>query len=207
MKIKAITLVIMVSLTSPAVMASGIPTVDLAAIAQTVQEGLIRAQEAQAALEQAKKEFDQNAKFAEETKKRLEGFTDFQSGFDSSSAYMKKNLSELTGNIDISGMRSKYKMQEGDREDYLLKQIKFYDEYNTMMNKRAKNLDKLQRQFKNAKTPQQKSDLTNQLLFEKLTIDSEIKQYEIAQRQFEQIRTAEEQRISGEWDEAHSYKG
>ncbi|HFN8163292.1 TPA: type IV secretion system protein, partial [Escherichia coli] len=60
--------------TSPSIFASGIPVVDVTAIAKTVEEGLNRAAEAARQLEQLKQQYEQTIKYAEEQKKRLEGF-------------------------------------------------------------------------------------------------------------------------------------
>ncbi|ELH6670162.1 conjugal transfer protein TrbJ, partial [Escherichia coli] len=58
--------------TSPSLFA-GIPVVDAASIAKTVEEGLNRAAEAAKQLEQLKQQYEQAIKYAEEQKKRLEG--------------------------------------------------------------------------------------------------------------------------------------
>ncbi|EBY1626376.1 conjugal transfer protein TrbJ, partial [Salmonella enterica subsp. enterica serovar Kentucky] len=70
-----------ITITSPSIFASGIPVVDVAAIAKTVEEGLNRAAEAARQLEQLKQQYEQTIRYAEEQKKRLEGFTDFSNGF------------------------------------------------------------------------------------------------------------------------------
>ena len=66
-----------ITITSPSIFASGIPVVDVTAIAKTVEEGLNRAAEAARQLEQLKQQYEQTIRYAEEQKKRLEGFTDF----------------------------------------------------------------------------------------------------------------------------------
>ena len=48
------------------VMASGIPTIDVAAIAKTVEEGLTRAKEAASQLSQLKEQYEQQMKYAED---------------------------------------------------------------------------------------------------------------------------------------------
>ena len=71
-----------ITITSPSIFASGIPVVDVTAIiAKTVEEGLNRAAEAARQLEQLKQQYEQTIRYAEEQKKRLEGFTDFSNGF------------------------------------------------------------------------------------------------------------------------------
>ncbi|WP_250555681.1 type IV secretion system protein, partial [Escherichia coli] len=48
-----------ITITSPSIFASGIPVVDVAAIAKTVEEGLNRAAEAARQLEQLKQQYEQ----------------------------------------------------------------------------------------------------------------------------------------------------
>ncbi|EFD1199109.1 type IV secretion system s family protein, partial [Escherichia coli 99.1805] len=66
---------------------AAIPVVDPASIAKTVEEGVTRAKEAAANLQQLKEQYEQTIKYAEEQKRRLEGFTDFSNGFDSAESY------------------------------------------------------------------------------------------------------------------------
>ncbi|WP_430733557.1 type IV secretion system protein [Escherichia coli] len=89
-----------ITVTSPSIFASGIPVVDVTAIAKTVEEGLNRAAEAARQLEQLKQQYEQTIRYAEEQKKRLEGFTDFSNGFDSASSYMKDSLSTITNSAN-----------------------------------------------------------------------------------------------------------
>lgn len=178
---------------------AGIPVIDVASIAKTIEEGLNRAQEAAANLTQLKKE-------AEEQKARLEGFTDFKSGFDSASSYMKDSLSSITDNAksDLSGLRSKYELSNQDnatqeRYDGLLQQIKFYDDFNSSMRTRADRITQLQQSFARATTPQKKADLANQLSTEQMTLDMQIKQYDIAERQMEAKEKARQEKINAQF--------
>lgn len=182
------------------VMASGIPTVDVAAIAKTVEEGLTRAKEAANQLNQLKEQYEQQMKYAEDQKQRLEGFTDFSSGFDSASSYMKDSLSSITDGAksDLSGLRDKYGLSSSDsttqaRYDGLLQKIKFYDEFNDSMRDRANRITSLQNTFSSADTPQKKADLANQLSTEKMTLDMQIKQFDLAERQMESAEKARQE--------------
>ena len=179
------------------VTASGIPTVDVAAIAKTVEEGLTRAKEAANQLNQLKEQYEQQMKYAEDQKQRLEGFTDFSSGFDSASSYMKDSLSSITDDAkcDLSGLRDKYGLSSSDstaqaRYDGLLQKIKIYDDFNDSLRDRANRITSLQNDFSSADTPQKKADLANQLSTEKMTLDMQIKQFDLAERQMESAENA-----------------
>ncbi|WP_124984022.1 type IV secretion system protein, partial [Escherichia coli] len=178
-----------ITITSPSIFASGIPVVDVTAIAKTVEEGLNRAAEAARQLEQLKQQYEQTIKYAEEQKKRLEGFTDFSNGFNDASNYMKDSLSTITDSAksDLNSLRSQYNLSSDvvetqQRYDAILAKIKFYENFNTQMQERAKRLTNLQKEFSNADTPQKKADLSNQLNTEKLTMELQLKQYDIAER-------------------------
>lgn len=190
-----------ITITSPSIFASGIPVVDVAAIAKTVEEGLNRAAEAARQLEQLKQQYEQTIRYAEEQKKRLEGFTDFSNGFDSASSYMKDSLSTITNSAksDLSSLRSQYDLSDlssnvaetQQKYDAILAKIKFYENFNNEMQERAKRLTTLQKEFASADTPQKKADLSNQLNTEKLTMELQLKQYDIAERQLENERKAQ----------------
>ena len=198
-KLKFASCILLASL-SGHVMASGIPTIDVAAIAKTVEEGLTRAKEAASQLSQLKEQYEQSMKYAEAQKQRLEGFTDFSDGFDSASSYMKDSLSSITDGAksDLSGLRYKYGLSSSNnttqaRYDGLLQKIKFYDEFNDSMRERANRITSLQNEFSGADTPQKKADLANQLSTEKMTLDMQIKQYDIAERQMESAEKARQE--------------
>ncbi|HAW0459850.1 TPA: conjugal transfer protein TrbJ [Escherichia coli] len=188
--------------TSPSLFASGIPVVDAASIAKTVEEGLNRAAEAAKQLEQLKQQYEQAIKYAEEQKKRLEGFTDFSHGFDSTSSYMKDSLSSITNSAksNLNSLRSQYELSSNvaetqQRYDAILAKIKFYENFNNEMQERAKRLTTLQKEFASADTPQKKADLSNQLNTEKLTMELQLKQYDIAEKQLEAERKAQHEAV------------
>lgn len=190
------------TVTSPSLFASGIPVVDAASIAKTVEEGLNRAAEAAKQLEQLKQQYEQAIKYAEEQKKRLEGFTDFSHGFDSTSSYMKDSLSSITNSAksNLNSLRSQYELSSNvaetqQRYDAILAKIKFYENFNNEMQERAKRLTTLQKEFASADTPQKKADLSNQLNTEKLTMELQLKQYDIAEKQLEAERKAQHEAV------------
>ncbi|EHK2204813.1 conjugal transfer protein TrbJ, partial [Escherichia coli] len=79
--------------------------------------------------------------------------------------------------------------------DAILAKIKFYENFNNEMQERAKRLTTLQKEFASADTPQKKADLSNQLNTEKLTMELQLKQYDIAERQLEAEQKAQHQAI------------
>ncbi|EFH4146409.1 TPA: type IV secretion system protein [Klebsiella pneumoniae] len=212
--LKSLSVGIMLVLASGQVMATGIPTIDVAAIAKTVEEGLTRAKEAASQLSQLKDQYDQSIKYAEDQKKRLEGFTDFSDGFDSASSYMKDSLSSITDGAksDLSGLRDSYGLSSEDtntqaRYDGLLQKIKFYDEFNDSLRERANRITSLQNEFSRADTPQKKADAANQLSAEQMTLDMQIKQYDIAERQMDSADKARQEQSRIQWVNAHGGKG
>ncbi|HAY9652451.1 TPA: conjugal transfer protein TrbJ [Shigella sonnei] len=177
--------------------AAAIPVVDPASIAKTVEEGINRAKEAAANLQQLKEQYEQTIKYAEEQKRRLEGFTDFSNGFDTASSYMKNSLNDIASesHMGLDNLRKKYALSSTDssaqnRYDAVLQKINFYEQFNKSLQQRAERVQTLQGLFSSAQTPQQKTDLANQLNTEKLTLEMQIKQYDLAERQMEASEAA-----------------
>ena len=176
---------------------AAIPVVDPASIAKTVEEGINRAKEAAANLQQLKEQYEQTIKYAEEQKRRLEGFTDFSNGFDTASSYMKNSLNDIASesHMGLDNLRKKYALSSTDssaqnRYDAVLQKINFYEQFNKSLQQRAERVQTLQGLFSSAQTPQQKTDLANQLNTEKLTLEMQIKQYDLAERQMEASEAA-----------------
>ncbi|MED9207405.1 type IV secretion system protein [Escherichia marmotae] len=176
---------------------AAISVVDPASIAKTVEEGISRAKEAAANLQQLKEQYEQTIKYAEEQKRRLEGFTDFSNGFDTASSYMRNSLNDIASesHIGLDSLRKKYALSSTDsaaqnRYDAVLQKINFYEQFNKSLQQRAERVQTLQGLFSSAQTPQQKTDLANQLNTEKLTLEMQIKQYDLAERQMEASEAA-----------------
>lgn len=192
---------------------SGIPVVDVASIAKTVEEGLTRAQEAARQYEQLKSEYEQSVKYAEEQKKRLEGFTNFNSGFDTASSYMKQQLQDLTDpkQYDVDSELDKFGLNGSEsikaRLEGAAAKVKFFDTYNVELKDRATKLEILQSKYNEATTPQQKTDLTNQLQTEQINMQYFMKQNELAEKQMEQQDKLRQEQLRKQWMEQHSYKG
>lgn len=192
---------------------AGIPVVDAAAIAKTVEEGLARAQEAANNLAQLKEQYEQSLKYAEDQKKRLEGFTDFRAGFDSASSYLSDSLSDITKSADseLSTLRGKYNLVSSDsqtqsRYDSLLKKMTFYNSFNESIRNRADRITTLQKSFTSSTTPQEKADIANQLSVEQMTMDMQIKQFDLAERQLASSEAIRMEQSRNSWIQAHSSK-
>ena len=104
---------------------------------------------------------------------------------------------------DLSSLRSQYDLSSNIAEtqqkyDAILAKIKFYENFNDEMQERAKRLTTLQKEFASADTPQKKADLSNQLNTEKLTMELQLKQYDIAERQLIASENARQEAVSRE---------
>ncbi|EGH9360838.1 plasmid conjugal transfer protein [Salmonella enterica] len=192
---------------------AGILVYDPTAVAKTVDEGLTRAQEAAKQYEQLKQEYEQSVRYAEEQKKRLEGFTNFNTGFDTASSYMKDRLTDLTDvkSYDVDSELDKFNLNDSEsikaRLEGAAAKVKFLDSYNDDLKNRASKLESLQNKFNQATTPQQKADLTNQLQTEQINMQYFMKQNELAEKQMEQQDKLRQEQIRKEWMEKHSHKG
>lgn len=192
---------------------AGIPVIDAPSIAKTVEEGLVRAKEAAQQYEQLKQEYEQSVRYAEEQKKRLEGFTNFNSGFDTASSYMKKQLDDLTDikSYDVDSELDKFGLNDSQsikaRLEGAAAKVKFFDAYNDELRDRATKLESLQSKFNQATTPQQKADLSNQLQTEQINMQYFMKQNELAEKQMEQQDKLRQEQLRKEWMVKHSYKG
>ncbi len=192
---------------------SGVPVVDVASIAKTVEEGVTRAKEAAQQYEQLKREYEQSVKYAEEQKKRLEGFTNFNSGFDTASSYMKQQLNDIADpkKYDIDSELDKFGLNDSEsikaRLEGAAAKVKFFDAYNLELKDRATKLESLQSKYHQATTPQQKADLTNQLQTEQINMQYFMKQNELAEKQMEQQDKLRQEQLRKQWMDQHSYKG
>ena len=116
---------------------------------------------------------------------------------------MKDSLSTITNSAksDLSSLRSHLSSNIAETQqkyDAILAKIKFYENFNNEMQERAKRLTTLQKEFASADTPQKKADLSNQLNTEKLTMELQLKQYDIAERQLIASENARQEAVSRE---------
>jgi len=191
---------------------TGITVVDVTAIAKTVQEGLLRAQEAKAALDQAMREYDQAKNIGEDAKRRFEGYSDYSNLFDTASSYMTGNLSELAKADNIGSLRQQYGLVSNEpavqsKYDGMLQKISLYDNFNKQLTDNSRQLDSLQGRFSSATTPQQKQDIANQIQLEMVKQQSVIQQYQFAQAKVDEEETIAKKKRGAEYNKAHSFTG
>ena len=161
-----------------------IPVIDPTAIAQAtalVAEAKNQLKELQDQVNTAKNQLADFQKEAEATKKRLEGYSDFSSYFDSSSAYLKNTLDDAAKSISSQDLDNYYKsnnindVKQGSGLEAVYKskieKIKTYERLQDNLSKQTNKMDRLQRDFENATTPQQKQDILNTVQMEKLKMD------------------------------------
>lgn len=208
-KVTLISMLLFPLMCSAPAMSAGIPVVDVAGIAKTVEEGLRRAQEAKQMLDQAVREYEQAKQLGDAAKQRFEGYSDFSNLFDTASSYMKDNLSDLSKSDNISGLRQKYGLVSDDpsvqsRYDGMLNKISLYDNFNKQLTENAKQLDTLQGRFSSATTPQQKQDIANQIQLEMMKQGSVMQQYQFAQAKIAEEEKVNYQKIRIEYNRAHS---
>lgn len=199
MKRNIIALSVLVSFTfSPLSFAGGIPTIDVAAIAESVkmlEEARNQLNELKTQVATAKSQLDSFVKEAEDTKRRLEGYTDFSNIFDSSTEYLKDTLNDFKSDIkqvEIDDyLKSKSVDVKDDTElkaDYERKveKIKRYEKIQTNLESQSSKLDKLQREFKSATTPQKREEILNTIQLENLKMQNTMKTVELEMKKQEQ---------------------
>lgn len=170
------TLLAMTLFTSLNVNASGIPVVDVASIAQTVTEGLARAQEFKQTLDQAKNEMNHYKSMVEghysfEDILHDPVVNDFMTNSDWSQYY------QSVSNID--SLRNKYNLKSDDpyrqkMYDSKLKELAFKEEMYQKTKQRSQRLQNLFSQMNTATTPAAKSDIGNAINLEKLSLQNDI---------------------------------
>lgn len=163
---------------------AGIPVIDPTAIAQAtamVNEAKNQLVELKSQVETAKNQLKEFQNEAEATKKRLEGYSDFSSYFDSSSSYLKDTLNETMQDVssqDLSNYFSQnnISVESGSGVEAVYKskieKIKTYERLQDNLSKQTLKMDRLQRDFEKATTPQQKQDILNTVQMEKLKMDT-----------------------------------
>lgn len=201
MKFKKTKLVILLSvLNANLAFSSGIPTVDVAAIANGVQmllEAQNQLKELQDQVNTAKNQLNEFKNEALEQKRRLEGFMDYQSMFDSSVAYVKnagKEWADLASNWDdakYQKMKKEYDIPD-DLSDgmnhYFNEKGKMLDAYAGAIEsaeEESKKLDKLLKEFKDAETPARREELSNTINMQRARVEAAIKKAQLEKEKFE----------------------
>lgn len=180
------------------VYADGIPTFDALNVQQSVKmvaEAQKQLKELQEQVATAKSQLDDFRKEAEETKKRLEGFTDFGNIFDSSTAYLKDTLKDIQGDLsdaDYYDWQAKQKIEtekgSGLEAEYQRRAAKIhrYEKMQDNLKVQSAKLDSLQREFKDATTPQKREEVLNTIQLENLKMQNTMKAVEFEMKKQEQ---------------------
>lgn len=161
---------------------TGIPTVDPAAIAQTIQNALQQAQQAMEQLNALKKQIDEakdiNAKLKKESEEQLRRF---EGNWELGNVFVDPTISsylniddwktEMNDSKNLSSLREKFGVISESESfqkniDSLLVSYDLMQQSYDASTKRAKNIAEISKLLNEAKTPQEKEDLNNLLAFE-----------------------------------------
>ena len=163
-----------------AVYASGIPVVDVAGIAQMVQNATATAQQALDQLNQLKQQYDQAVAAAKAEKERFEGNWSLGDILNDPTltSYLPDDWTDIYSSGDVSGLRDQYKLKSSNPEvqeqyDSLLSNLNAMQEAYDATVQRTKNIEQLASYMNSAQTPQQKTDYANRILFEQTQIQNE----------------------------------
>ncbi|HHR6469815.1 TPA: type IV secretion system protein [Providencia alcalifaciens] len=176
---------------SPISFAGGIPVIDAAGLAESVKmvmEAQNQLKELQDQVKTAKSQLDDFRKEAEETKKRLEGYANFDNIFDSSTEFLKDTLKDYEKEISKGEVDDYLKSKGIDvKDDTELKaqyerkieQIKRNEKTQERLMQQSKKMDKLQREFETATTPQKREEILNTIQLENLKMQNTMKAVEL----------------------------
>ncbi|KFX10702.1 putative type IV secretion system protein [Pectobacterium atrosepticum ICMP 1526] len=201
-KIKLITVMFISCFLSQVAFSSGIPVVDVAGIAKTVEEGLMRAKEAKQQFDQLKKEYEQTKNLHNETlnegRRLYEGVTNFQVkdllDNPTLNSYLpnKSSSSELLRtSSNISNLRSTHKLTSSqsnvqDAYDSMLTELEtMQTAYDTSV-KRSERIYQLSSKLDKATTPQEKADYQNAIVTEQNNLINEKTKIDLAKDNFDQ---------------------
>ncbi|EKB3332594.1 hypothetical protein ONZ27_005151 [Salmonella enterica subsp. enterica serovar Chandans] len=150
----------------------------------------------------AKNQLDAYKQEVLDTKRRLEGVSDYSALFGSADAYLKdfwEGMNRDLSDSDIRNMASKYgfdtKEYDQIKQQYKAKfeQVTKYEALSDDLEKSAKKLAKAQAVFRQATTPQKREELQNNIMLETSTM-----QAKIAQANAEIQRLEKEQKLQEE---------
>jgi len=168
--------------------ASGIPTVDVAAIAQAVMDALQQAQEAADQLSAMQEEIEQSAKQFDEMKEMTTGNSGFGSKYYDASMYDYLPTSPTSGSWEqiyssmdsstLNSYRNKYGLKSDNETqqevfDKQLTNLRTLEGAYKANNLRLENLKNLQALADSAQTPQEKEDIQARLQVEQANIANE----------------------------------
>lgn len=185
--IKCFVLTALVSTTS-LVSASGIPTVDVANIAQMVLDAQAQALQAKAQLDAAMSQLDEAKRQFDQTKGFITGNSGYGGMYNdpAMTSYIPTSISpdsweQLYTKMDtvtLQNMRNKYGLETDNKVQQEAYDKKLQDFYFTQgalaaNNRRLENIQRLQEEADRATTPQQKQDIANRIAAEQAEIQNE----------------------------------
>ncbi|EKN3347841.1 hypothetical protein O8E94_003170 [Yersinia ruckeri] len=208
MKINLLALFVSFVLASNA--SAGIPVIDAGSIAQStalVMEAGKQLKELQDQVKTAKNQLEDFRKEAEDTKKRLEGFTDYSNVFGSAETYLNDTLSEAKKDItNMDSLKSQHGIdapsdtQLSKEYETKLKKIQRYETMEKNLVTQSKKLDKLQRNFSDAETPQQREEILNNLQLENMKMQNTLVAFDLAMKQEQASAEIEKQKAVQKWN-------
>ncbi|MFQ0972234.1 type IV secretion system protein [Gilliamella sp. BG6] len=190
--IKTILISITLVIASNQAIASGIPTVDAANIANTIAENLKTIAEMQKQLDALNSQIKQAKQFSEETKNRLEGnwkLSDVINNDQFLNSLPKDAKDILTDGMTITGLRDKYGLKTDNEEEQkrfdnlMALRERTEHNYNNTVN-RLKSLKQIKELNDSANTPAQKADVANKLALLQLEFAQEQMALQQAESQF-----------------------
>lgn len=189
---------------------AGIPVIDAGSIAQStalVIEAKNQLKELQDQVKTAKSQLDDFKKEAQDTKRRLEGFTDYSNIFGSAESYLKDTLSDATKEItNMDALKAEHGIEVSSgtqlSRDYetKLKKLERYENLQKVLEKQSGKLDKLQRNFSDAETPQQREEILNNLQLENMKMQNTLTSVQLAMSQEKESADIEKQKAVQEWN-------
>jgi hypothetical protein len=158
---------------------ASLPTVDFAAIAQSVRNAAQQAREAYAELSLLKSSLEEGKKEFEENKKLMTGNSHFGNKYNDPILHeylpTKKSWEDIYKSIDsslVDEYRKKYHLNDHVFDKYLINLITLEKAYN-VSNLTLENLQNLQKLADSVKTPQEKEDIHSRLEIEEAKITNE----------------------------------
>jgi len=151
---------------------SGIPTVDVGTITNTlemIQEAKNQLDELKEQVQTAKAQLDEYKREAIETKNRLEGFVDYKSIFDDTQKYFTDwtdDFKKILTEEQYAKKKNSYgiKTENDFLNDYFKKQIETIEaieKYTKKLDSESEKLDGLYKSFEDAKTPAKRDEIAN----------------------------------------------
>lgn len=189
-KLIARSCVVSLSLLATQVQASGIPTLDVATIAQLTKNALEQAQQAADALNAAKEEIDQARRQFEDHKSMITGndrLGDFLNNPELQKVLPLSDWADIYASVkDIGDLRERYNLRSDDqnvqaRFDQMLAVAGMLEQVYDASTKRVNNADALRKRLNQVETPQEKEDL--QLRYQHEVLELQVQQMRLNQMQ------------------------